>query len=106
MSLLLRIHVPNDNCLFPECLDTQLGSDGVATELEWAVNQILGHAGCGSDALFQVQWQSGDATWLPYDKVSHLNTHSAYFELLEVMGIARLLEGSAISPDNIEFHVS
>jgi len=62
---LLRIHVPNDDRLLPECLNSQLGSNGVVAEPEWAVDRILEHAGCGSDALFQMQWQSGDVTAWP-----------------------------------------
>ena len=50
---LLRIHVPNDDRLFPGWLDTQLGNaDG--TDGEWAVDKILGHGGSKTDAVFEI----------------------------------------------------
>ena len=42
-SSLLRIHVPNDDRLFPGWMDTQIG-DGPNTEDEWAVDRIKSHA--------------------------------------------------------------
>ncbi|KAF8808284.1 hypothetical protein BYT27DRAFT_7050766, partial [Phlegmacium glaucopus] len=39
---LLRIHVPNDDRLFPGRMDTQLGTTPEA-DGEWAVDKILSH---------------------------------------------------------------
>lgn len=52
---LLRIHVPNDDRLFPGRLESQLGIDpDTRTESEWAVDKILGHTGTCTAATFQV----------------------------------------------------
>ena len=48
---LLRIHVPNDDCLFPGRLFTQL-NPGSETKSEWAVNRILSHSGLSQNAIF------------------------------------------------------
>ena len=43
-SSLLRIHVPNDDRLFPGRMDTQLGDSPDAKD-EWAINLIKSHSG-------------------------------------------------------------
>ena len=60
---LLRIHLPNDDRLFPGRMDTQIGN-GPGTNDEWAVQRIRSHAGSGEDAIFEILWKSGDVTWL------------------------------------------
>ena len=66
---LLRIHIPNDDRLFPGRMDTQVtGPD----DDEWAVDKILSHHGAQTDATFEIQWKSGDITWLPYYQITHL----------------------------------
>ena len=66
---LFHDHVPNDDCLFPGCMDTQL-SIGDDSEGEWAVDKIPSHSWSGENALFEVTWKAGDKTWLPYHQVS------------------------------------
>ena len=51
---LLRIHIPNDDRLFPGRLDTQL-SLGDSSEGEWAVDKILSHTGAKDNSIFKVQ---------------------------------------------------
>lgn len=46
---LLRIHVPNDDHLFPGRLDTQLG-EGPDVDSEWAVDKILSHTSLGENS--------------------------------------------------------
>jgi hypothetical protein len=41
---LLRIHLPNDDRLFPGQMDTQVGVDA-EMDGEWAVDKVLSHAG-------------------------------------------------------------
>ena len=69
---LLRIHIPNDDRLFPSRLDSQL-TLGDDSEAEWAVDKILSHSGSKENSIFEVLWRAGDVTWLPYHHVSHLN---------------------------------
>ncbi|KIJ60876.1 hypothetical protein HYDPIDRAFT_138640 [Hydnomerulius pinastri MD-312] len=64
-SSLLRIHVPNDDRLFPGRLETQVADFG-EIEPEWSVDKILSHHGKGVDAIFEIKWSTGDVTWLPY----------------------------------------
>jgi len=77
---LLRIHVPNDDRLFPGRLFTQLNPRS-ETESEWAVDRILSHSGSRRDAVFEVQWKAGDVTWLPYSQIEHLNALKEYIDL-------------------------
>ncbi|KDR69985.1 hypothetical protein GALMADRAFT_34525, partial [Galerina marginata CBS 339.88] len=58
---LLRIHVPNDDRLFPGRLFSQLNI-GNDAEAEWAVDKILSHSGAKKDAVFEVKWKAGDIT--------------------------------------------
>ena len=95
-SSLLRVHVPNDNRLFPGRLDTQLGLD--EDDEEWAVNRILSHNGSGTDATFEILWKSGDVTWLPYYQVTHLQALTDYLGLLGVTKVARLPKGRGQPP--------
>ena len=86
-AALLRIHVPNDNRLFPGHLVTQLDPED-SPEKEWAVNQILSHSGTKDNALFEVLWKAGDVTWLPYSEISHLNALTEYLDLMGVDSIS------------------
>ena len=69
-SSLLRIHVPNDDRLFPGRMDTQLSGEDDGDE--WAVDWILSHSGSRTEASFKILWKSGDVTWLPYYQITHL----------------------------------
>lgn len=96
---LLRIHVPNDDRLFPGQLDTQLGNaDG--TEGEWAVDHIMEHAGSKMDAIFEIQWKMGDVTWLPYYQASHLTALQQYFDVLSIKNVSQLAKAKGQPPSN------
>ena len=70
-SSLLQIHIPNDDQLFPGRMVTQIvGED--AKDNEWAVDHIKSHSGTKTDTVFEIQWKSGDMTWLPYYQITHL----------------------------------
>ncbi|KIY52650.1 hypothetical protein FISHEDRAFT_34854 [Fistulina hepatica ATCC 64428] len=56
---LLRIHVPNDNRLFPGRTEAQIGNPA-AWGREWAIERVVGHAGCGSSSILRVLWKAGD----------------------------------------------
>ena len=60
-TLLLRIHILNNNRLFPEREVRQV--TGLSDEnWEWTVDLIETHAGKGRTTLFKVLWKSGDHT--------------------------------------------
>ncbi|PIL27303.1 transcription factor [Ganoderma sinense ZZ0214-1] len=94
---LLRVHEPNDDRLFPGRLASQIEGLEDSGD-EWAINKILTHHGHGRNALFEVQWSSGDQTWLPYHTIAHLDAMKTYFELVDVDGIDRLQDGSGVPP--------
>ena len=97
-SSLLRIHVPNDDHLFPGRMDTQLtGDDG---DDEWAVDRILSHHGSQTDASFEILWKSGNVTWLPYYQITHLQALTDYLELLKVKKISKLPMGRGQPPSD------
>ena len=60
---LLRIHSPNDDCLFPGCLTSQVAEledkDG-----EWVIDSIVAHKGSRHDTIFEAVWKLGDRTWV------------------------------------------
>ncbi len=103
-AALLRIHLPNDDRLFPGRLDSQIGADE-NTDGEWAVDKILSHAGSGEKAVFEVKWKAGDITWLPYSHIEHLYVLMTYLELLGVSHITQLPNGKGNPPDDPQIFV-
>jgi hypothetical protein len=91
---LLRIHVPNDDRRFPGRDIHQLPGFGDAPN-EWSVDRIATHVGAGKDALFYVIWKAGDASWLAYRDIRHLEQLKQYFEAVGCKTIASLR-----APDN------
>ncbi|KAF8546250.1 hypothetical protein OG21DRAFT_1370085, partial [Imleria badia] len=85
-SSLLRIHILNNNRLFPSRMETQV-ADFSEPDTEWQVERVLSHSGSGRTALFQVLWSSGDTAWLPYGAIEQLTTLSEYLQLLDVSSI-------------------
>jgi hypothetical protein len=69
-------------------------------EPEWSIVKIVTHHESGMDALFQVQWGTGDLTWLPYSSVKNLHPLEDYFEALGIMRIGQLKEN--LAPDGGE----
>ncbi|EJD38079.1 hypothetical protein AURDEDRAFT_37619, partial [Auricularia subglabra TFB-10046 SS5] len=58
---LLRVHIPNDDRRFPgRSADQVLNLGGPQNEFE--VSEITEHSGAGREALFKVNWKSGDST--------------------------------------------
>ena len=95
---LLRIHVPNDDRLFPGRMDTQLAGEEDGDE--WAIDWILSHHGARTNATFEILWKSGDVTWLPYYQITHLQALTDYLELLRVPKIAKLPSGRGRPPQD------
>ena len=96
-SSLLRVHVPNDDRLFPGRMDTQLDGED---DSEWAVDRILSHHGSRTDASFEILWKSGDVTWLPYYQITHLQALTDYLVLLNVAKISKLPAGRGRPPQD------
>jgi hypothetical protein len=91
-SSLLRIHVPNDDRLFPGRQKTQL-ENGPKVEEEWAVKEILFHHGMQGDTIFEIKWKTGDITWLLSHEVSHIQAFKNYLDAQGVEQINQLPPG-------------
>ncbi|KAK0223489.1 hypothetical protein IW262DRAFT_1247417, partial [Armillaria fumosa] len=81
---LLRIHVPNNDELFPGRMDLTVGLPEAIDVTEWRLNRFVAHKGVGNSALFQAEWSSGDLTWLPHSEASKFPALQDYFEILGV----------------------
>ncbi|KIK31647.1 hypothetical protein CY34DRAFT_39936, partial [Suillus luteus UH-Slu-Lm8-n1] len=55
---LLRVHVPNDDRRFPGRQLSQIADIGISED--WSVSRISDHHGQGTDAIFRVEYTSGD----------------------------------------------
>ena len=86
---LLRVHVPNNDRLFPGRTASQIGLTDVF-DTEWKVERIVQHAGRGVSATFEVEWPTGDRTWIDYDTAKNLIALEQYFETLGVKDISEL----------------
>ncbi|KIJ59015.1 hypothetical protein HYDPIDRAFT_101527, partial [Hydnomerulius pinastri MD-312] len=80
-SLYLQIHHPNNNCLFPGCLDNQI-AEFEDKEHEWSVKKITSHKGGHTNTVFEIKWKLGDVTWLLYNPVEHLDVLHEYFDTI------------------------
>ena len=96
---LLRIHHPSDDRLFPDrSLSRMLADD--EERWEWEVERVLAHVGSKDNAIFQVRWKTGEASWLPYHQVAHLVAIADYLEAVRVSSIGALTEGNGSPPDD------
>ena len=78
---LLRRYEPNDVNLFPH-RDTHVLYDlGDSDEVEWYVDELIGHRWSGKSLEFQVKWTLGDVTWEPLVECKDLEALDRYLEL-------------------------
>ena len=87
----------NDDHLFPSQSKEQIPNIG-DTGQEWAIEKILAHRGSHLDTTFEVQWASGDRSWVPYRDLECLHPLKEYFEALGVDSIENLWEVSEALP--------
>jgi hypothetical protein len=78
---LLRKHYPNDDRRFPGRQLHQLPGFG-QNPTEWNIDHILSHSCHGKDALFEVQWTTGDVTWVPYVELRDTIAMDGYLEAM------------------------
>ena len=76
---LLRIHISNNDRLFPGQQENQLTLRPEVEE-EWAVEEALSHYGSKGDIIFELKWKSGDITWLPSHDIAHLQVLKHYLD--------------------------
>ncbi|KAF8666246.1 hypothetical protein RHS04_09700 [Rhizoctonia solani] len=82
-ALLLKPHIPYKDRRFPGRNYKQIALLE-ADDDKWAVEKIVGHRGKGSNAVFEIVWQTGDRTWETYRVVRHLEALKQYFEAIGV----------------------
>ncbi|RPD52182.1 hypothetical protein L226DRAFT_427436, partial [Lentinus tigrinus ALCF2SS1-7] len=77
----LRRHVPNDDALFP-LRDSRAWYDmGEADDIEWLVDEIVGHRWVDGKVELHVRWTHGDTTWKSYKDCKDLAAVDEYFRL-------------------------
>jgi hypothetical protein len=85
----LQPHIPSDDRLFPGRLASQLEFAN-QLEPEWNVEKIVTHQYAGMDAVFLVQWETGDHTWLLYQDIQHIEALQDYLDVLGVKTMKNL----------------
>jgi hypothetical protein len=88
-SKLLRPHIPNDDRRFPGRAVQQVTGIGDLGK-EWLVEKIISHNGYGSNAVFEVLWQTGDRAWMDYPSIRHLTAMEDYLQLQGAKSIGEL----------------
>ena len=102
---LLRVHIPNDDRRFPARSVPQITNLSDNTTTDHVVQRICTHSAGGTRSWFEVQWQSGDKTWLPYHEVQHLAALDAYLENQGARHIGQLGKGKGSPPRDIQLNV-
>ena len=85
-------------------MDNQVGFTEKLEE-EWPMDKVLSHKGSGCDAMFEMLWKSGDMTWLPYERVSHLQQLQDYLDVLGIKEVSGLHGDSMADDENCEDQV-
>jgi hypothetical protein len=65
---------------------------------EWSVLHVKSHSRQRQNTLFEIEWKSGNVTWLPYHKVDHLTALTQYLKALGMKSIDELGSSNVISP--------
>lgn len=89
---LLRVHIANDDRRFPARSTQQIThlNDNADNQI---AQRVTTHIASGIRAWFEIEWQSGDRTWLPYHQVKHLSALDSYLENLGIQHISQLKHG-------------
>ncbi|KAI0069686.1 hypothetical protein K474DRAFT_1575951, partial [Panus rudis PR-1116 ss-1] len=78
----LRLHVPNDDELFPGRTIHALYDFGQPDDIEYIVDEIVTHEWQNNGTVeFYVRWADGDCTWETYDNLAEVQKLDEYFEL-------------------------
>ncbi|EIN04459.1 hypothetical protein PUNSTDRAFT_26806, partial [Punctularia strigosozonata HHB-11173 SS5] len=77
----LRLHMPNNDNLFPGREPANFYDFGQAEDLESEVEEILTHEWNGDEVLFLVRWSFGDSSWELWENVKNLALMDRYFKI-------------------------
>ena len=64
------------------------------------MERILSHAGSRTNSVFEIEWKSGDITWLPYYQITHLQALTDYLDLYGESKISKLPKGTGKPPQD------
>jgi hypothetical protein len=96
---LLRPHIPNDDRRFPGRQLNQISEIGTLEDC--SVSRVTDHHGQGTDALFEIEYSTGDRVWLPHYEVSRLEAVAQYLEALGGPGIKHLPRKFSNTPHSV-----
>ncbi|KIL56248.1 hypothetical protein M378DRAFT_47850, partial [Amanita muscaria Koide BX008] len=57
-----------------------LESDRVDEQRKWEMNRIVIDAGSRESTTFDVHWKTGEESWMPYRRITHLQALTEYLE--------------------------
>ncbi|RDX44550.1 hypothetical protein OH76DRAFT_1326703, partial [Lentinus brumalis] len=81
---LLKPHEPNDELLFPNREAKRFYDFGMPEDLEWQVEEIVGHKWEGNQLSYLIHWTAGEYTWEPSHECEDLQALDDYLALLGV----------------------
>ncbi|TFK50713.1 hypothetical protein OE88DRAFT_1601231, partial [Heliocybe sulcata] len=87
---LLRRHEGNDDILFPHRESLTAYDFGEPTDVEFLVEDIIGHRWTKGKLEFQVRWVIGEVTWEPLSSCNDLEALDDYLSLARVDAPERL----------------
>ena len=87
---LLKPHEPNDELLFPAREVKRFYDFGMPDDLEWQVDEIVGHRWDDNKLELLVHWTAGEHTWESIEECTELQALDDYLQLLGVEDAAHL----------------
>ena len=81
---LIRPHYSNDDTLFHNRKRAEPYDFGTPEDLEWFIDEIIGHRWKGKSIEFLVKWNLGDSTWEPLINCNKLAALDAYLTLMDI----------------------
>ncbi|KAJ3477293.1 hypothetical protein NLI96_g10562 [Meripilus lineatus] len=78
----LKPFIANDNRLFPRRDPKVFYDYGMPDDIEWLVDNIIGHQWNKNKLQFHVKWNMGDTTWEPREHCEDLKVLDDYLQLM------------------------
>ncbi|KAJ3846299.1 hypothetical protein EV368DRAFT_89255 [Lentinula lateritia] len=79
--------------------DSPGGSKLSYKNLRLTFDRIVSHLGAKKNAIFEVQWSTGDKTWMSFDDIQDLPCLPEYLDLLGISSVQQLPKGSGKVPE-------
>ena len=81
---LLKPHEANDDLLFPNRETHRHYDYGMPEDIEWQVEEIVGHRWNSDRLQYLIHWTAGEHTWEPSESCDELQALDDYLALLGV----------------------